>query len=102
MVVHGIAAFALEYTLEILLGGKWSSLVLARIAAGKEDENDADSDNRNESDLFHEMSEDQGLADLSRQLDEVFSQMNSSSNNNNESDLTQEVSEDQCWNWAQG
>ena len=43
--------------------------------------------------LSHEMSEDQGLADLSRQLDEVCSPLNSI--NNNELDLTQEVSEDQ-------
>ena len=72
--------FALESTLEILMGGNWSSLVLARIAAGKEDENDADADNKNESDLSHEMSEDQGLADLSRQLDDVCSPLNSSKN----------------------
>ena len=39
------------------------------------------------------MSEDQGLADLSRQLDEVCSPLNSI--NNNESGLTHEVSEDQ-------
>ena len=93
LVVHGIAAFTLESTLEILMGGNWSSLVLARIAAGKEDENDADADNKNESDLSHEMSEDQGLADLSRQLDEMFSPLSSS--NNSESVLTHEVSEDQ-------
>ena len=39
------------------------------------------------------MSEDQGLVDLNRQLDEVCSPLNSI--NNNESDLTHEVSEDQ-------
>ena len=93
LVVHGIVEFALESTLEILMGGNWSSLVLARIAAGKEDENDADADNKNESDLSHEMSEDQGLADLSRQLDEMCSPLNSI--NNNESDLAHKVSEDQ-------
>ena len=48
-------------------------MILARIAAGKEDGNDADADNKNESDLSHEMSEDQGLADLSRQLEEACS-----------------------------
>ena len=89
--MHGIAAFALESTLEILLGSDWSSLILAQIAAGKEDGNDADADNKNESDLSHEMSEDQGLADLSRQLDKVCSPLNS----DNESVLTHEVSEDQ-------
>ena len=44
-VVHGISVTALKSTLEILLGGDWSSLILARIAAGKEDGNDADADN---------------------------------------------------------
>ena len=39
------------------------------------------------------MSEDQGLVDLSRQLDEVCSPLNSI--NNNESDLARKVSEDQ-------
>ena len=44
-------------------------LILARIVASKEDRNDADADNKNESDLSHEMSEDQGVVDLSRQFD---------------------------------
>ena len=49
------------------LGDDRSSFILARIAAGKEDGNDADVDNKIESDLSHEMSEDQSLVDLSRQ-----------------------------------
>ena len=65
-VVHGISVTALKSTLEILLGGDWSSLILARIAAGKEDGDDADADNKNESDPSHEMPEDHCLADLSR------------------------------------
>ena len=52
------------------LGDDWSSFILARIAAGKEDGNDADVDNKIESDLSHEMSEDQSLVDLSRQYDQ--------------------------------
>ena len=64
--VHGITASTLESTIEILLRDDWSSFILSRIAAGKEDGNDADADNKKESDLSHEMSEDQGLADLSR------------------------------------
>ena len=48
-------------------------MILARIAAGKEDGNDADADNKIESDLSHEISEDEGLGDLSRQLDKVCS-----------------------------
>ena len=91
--VQSIAALALDSTLEILLGGDWSSLILAQVAAGTEDGNNADADNKNESDLSHEMSEDQGLADLSRQLDEMCSPLSSS--NNSESVLTHEVSEDQ-------
>ena len=51
----------------------WSSLILARIAAGKEDGNNVDADNKIESDLSHEISEDQGLVDLSRQLNKVCS-----------------------------
>ena len=92
-VVHGIVAFSLESTLEILLGGDWSSLILAQVAAGTEDGNNADADNKNESDLSNEMSEDQGLVDLSRHLDEMCSLLSSS--NNNESVITHEVSEDQ-------
>ena len=38
---------ALKSTLEILLGDDWTSLILARIAAGKEGGNDADADNKN-------------------------------------------------------
>ena len=52
------------------LGDDRSSLILARIASGKEDGNDADVDNKIESDLSHEMSEDQSLVDLSRQHDQ--------------------------------
>ena len=64
--VHGITASTLESTIEILLRDDWSSFILSRVAAGKKDGNDADADNKKESDLSHEMSEDQGLADLSR------------------------------------
>ena len=46
-VVHGISVTALKSTLEILLGGDWSLLILARRAAGKEDGNGADADNKN-------------------------------------------------------
>ena len=67
--MHGIAAFALAGV--HALDDDRSSLILTRIAAGKEDGNDADADNKIESDLSHEISEDEGLADLSRQLDKV-------------------------------
>ena len=57
-VVHGIETFALESTLEILLGDDWSSFILAQIeiAAGKRGGIDADAGNKNESDLSHDMS----------------------------------------------
>ena len=48
-------------------------MILARIAAGKEYGNDADVDNKIESDLSREMLEDQGLVYLSRQLNKVCS-----------------------------
>ena len=57
-VVHGIETFALESTLEILLGDDWSSFILAQIeiAAGKRGRIDADAGNKNESDMSHDTS----------------------------------------------
>ena len=56
--VHGFETFALESTLEILLGDDWSSFILAQIeiAAGKRGGIDADADNKNELDLSHDIS----------------------------------------------